>query len=85
MKNVIRVGDTLRPYGGTVFTGQYLAFGKPVACVGESAKCNRHGHTTTVLEGLSAIEGVNFTGRPKTAIPCPLCCAPKWGKAPLRC
>ncbi|MEX9949106.1 PAAR domain-containing protein [Providencia alcalifaciens] len=60
MKNIIRVGDTLKPYGGKVLTGQYLAFGKPVACVGDSAVCNRHGHTT-IVEGTS---GSSMNGNP---------------------
>ncbi len=52
MKNIIRVGDTLRPHGGSVLTGHYLTFGKPAACVGDSAVCNKHGRTT-IIEGAS--------------------------------
>ncbi|MDD9341320.1 MAG: PAAR domain-containing protein [Providencia heimbachae] len=52
MKNIIRIGDTLRPYGGQVLSGHYLAFGKPVACIGDSARCNKHGNTT-IIEGAS--------------------------------
>lgn len=53
MKNIIRVGDTLKPHGGRVTTGHYLAFGKPVACIGDSAVCNKHGQTT-IIEGASS-------------------------------
>ncbi|MEX6226938.1 PAAR domain-containing protein [Providencia hangzhouensis] len=60
MKNVIRVGDTLKPYGGKRAIRSMLAFGKPVACVGDSAVCNRHRHTT-IVEGAS---GSSMNGNP---------------------
>ncbi|WP_455425711.1 PAAR domain-containing protein [Dryocola sp. LX212] len=43
---LIRVGDTLREYGGEVLTGSYDAFGRPVASVGDKVRCNKHGMTT---------------------------------------
>ncbi|WP_066752081.1 PAAR domain-containing protein [Proteus myxofaciens] len=52
MKNIIRVGDILKPYGGKVITGKYSAYGKPVACVGDRAICNKHGETY-IIEGAS--------------------------------
>ncbi|MTH48938.1 PAAR domain-containing protein [Intestinirhabdus alba] len=52
LKKVVRQGDTLREYGGTVLTGRYLAFGKPVARVGDAVCCNRHG-VTKIVEGAS--------------------------------
>ncbi|PWU29043.1 PAAR domain-containing protein [Pseudomonas sp. RW407] len=45
MKPVVRVGDPLRPYGGEVLEGRYLAFGKPLAYLGARARCNKHGMT----------------------------------------
>lgn len=50
LKKIIRQGDTLREYGGTVLSGRYLAFGKPIARVGDTVQCNKHG-TTTIVEG----------------------------------
>ncbi|XOY30597.1 PAAR domain-containing protein [Proteus cibi] len=50
MKKIIRVGDTLNPYGGKVMTGSYLAYGKPVACIGDSVICNKHGENQ-IIEG----------------------------------
>ncbi|WP_368940291.1 PAAR domain-containing protein [Proteus mirabilis] len=52
MKKIIRVGDTLKPYGGCVLTGKYSAYGKPVACVGDQVKCNKHGDSY-IIEGAS--------------------------------
>lgn len=46
----MRVGDPLRPFGGEVLEGRYMAFGKPVAFVGAKARCNQHG-MTYILEG----------------------------------
>jgi len=48
LQKLIRVGDTLKPYGGEVLSGSYSAFGKPVACVDDKVKCNQHGMTTIV-------------------------------------
>ncbi|HEK0786537.1 PAAR domain-containing protein [Proteus sp. G2618] len=50
MKKIIRVGDTLNPYGGKVITGSYLAYGKSVACVGDKVICNKHGENR-IIEG----------------------------------
>jgi uncharacterized Zn-binding protein involved in type VI secretion len=52
MLPLVRMGDSLDPYGGEVLEGHYEAFGKPVACVGDKARCNKHG-TTHVSEGAS--------------------------------
>nr|WP_262923799.1 MULTISPECIES: PAAR domain-containing protein [Pseudomonas] len=40
----------MRPFGGEVLEGRYLAFGKPVAFEGARARCNKHG-MTYILEG----------------------------------
>lgn len=45
MMPLVRLGDPLRPYGGEVLEGGYSAFGKPVACVGHKARCEKHGDT----------------------------------------
>lgn len=50
MKNIIRVGDTLNPYGGKVLTGSYSAYGCPVACVGDTVMCHKHGENK-IIEG----------------------------------
>lgn len=50
LKKIVRQGDTLREYGGTVLSGKYLAFGKPIARVGDAVQCNKHG-ATTIIEG----------------------------------
>lgn len=52
MRCLVRMGDPLHPYGGQVLEGHYLAHGKPVACVGDHARCNVHG-LTTIIEGCS--------------------------------
>ncbi|MFK3698528.1 PAAR domain-containing protein, partial [Serratia bockelmannii] len=36
LKKIVRQGDTLREYGGTVLSGKYLVFGKPIARVGDA-------------------------------------------------
>ncbi|ROP61545.1 putative Zn-binding protein involved in type VI secretion [Enterobacter sp. BIGb0383] len=58
LKKIVRQGDTLREYGGTVLSGKYLAFGKPIARVGDAVRCNMHG-MTTIAEGAAGtlIEG----------------------------
>ena len=43
MMPLIRVGDPLRPYGGAVLEGRYLAIGQPVACMGDKVRCDKHG------------------------------------------
>lgn len=50
MKKIIRVGDILNPYGGKVMTGSYLAYGKAVACIGDTVICNKHGENK-IIEG----------------------------------
>ncbi|MED5609068.1 PAAR domain-containing protein [Pseudomonas sp. JH-2] len=58
MLPLVRQGDPLRPYGGEVLDGHYLAFGKPVAFVGGRARCNKHGMTQIVEGGsLSTVRG----------------------------
>lgn len=52
LKKLIRVGDVLKEYGGEVLSGSYEAFGKPVACVGDKARCNKHG-MTSIVQGTS--------------------------------
>lgn len=52
LKKLIRVGDVLREHGGEVLSGSYEAFGKPVACVGDKARCNKHG-MTSIVQGTS--------------------------------
>ncbi len=52
MLPLVRLGDPLRPFGGEVLEGHYEAFGKPVACVGDKARCKKHG-ITTIMEGAS--------------------------------
>ncbi|CRM80108.1 PAAR domain-containing protein [Pseudomonas sp. 25 R 14] len=59
MMPLVRVGDPLRPFGGEVLEGRYLAFGKPVACVGDLVRCNLHG-LTRVAQGAS---GSTMDGR----------------------
>lgn len=49
LKKLVRVGDMLKPYGGEVLSGSFDAFGKPVACVDDKVKCNKHGITTIIL------------------------------------
>lgn len=50
MRALVRLGDALRPFGGEVLQGHYLSFGKPVACVGDAARCEKHG-LTQIVEG----------------------------------
>lgn len=52
MMPIVRKGDPLRPFGGEVLQGHYLAFGKPVACVGDQVRCNLHG-INRIVEGAS--------------------------------
>lgn len=51
-RQVIVVGDTLAPHGGTVTTGsnQDIVDGKPVARKGDTVECKEHG-TQTIAEG----------------------------------
>ncbi|WP_336791836.1 PAAR domain-containing protein [Pantoea anthophila] len=60
LKKVVRQGDTLREYGGTVLAGRYLAFGKPIARVGDAVQCNKHG-MTIIVEGTA---GTLIDGKP---------------------
>ncbi|WP_110968870.1 PAAR domain-containing protein [Pseudomonas huaxiensis] len=50
MKTIIRVGDTLLPFGGEVLQGRYDCDGKPIACAGDQVRCNLHG-LTVIAEG----------------------------------
>lgn len=50
MKHIIRQGDSLKEYGGSVIGGHYLYFGKGIAVKGDAVKCNKHG-MTTIVEG----------------------------------
>ncbi|WP_431225743.1 PAAR domain-containing protein [Serratia sp. L9] len=59
MKKMIRRGDTLREHGGQVLEGRYMAFGKPIACVGDAVRCNQHG-STVIVEGAA---GTRFDGK----------------------
>jgi uncharacterized Zn-binding protein involved in type VI secretion len=54
MLPLIRVGDPLSPHGGEVLQGSFMAFGKPVACVGDQARCDKHGLTHIVAGGSSS-------------------------------
>ena len=50
MMPLIRKGDGLSPFGGAVLAGHYSAFGAPVACKGDAARCSLHG-ATEIAEG----------------------------------
>ncbi|PMZ85755.1 MULTISPECIES: PAAR domain-containing protein [unclassified Pseudomonas] len=52
MLPLVRMGDSLSPFGGEVLEGHYEAFGIPVACVGDQARCDLHG-LTRIKEGTS--------------------------------
>lgn len=52
MLPLVRKGDPLHPFGGEVLEGRYEAFGKPVACLDDQARCNLHG-LTHIVEGVS--------------------------------
>ena len=60
MLPLVRVGDALHPFGGEVLEGHYEAFGKPVACLDDQARCNLHG-MTRIAEGAS---GSTMDGKP---------------------
>jgi len=51
-RQVIVVGDTLTPYGGTVMTGsnEDIVDGKPIVRKGDTVECKEHG-TQTIAEG----------------------------------
>jgi uncharacterized Zn-binding protein involved in type VI secretion len=49
---LVRMGDSMSPFGGEVLEGHYEAFGKPVACKGDQARCDLHGKTY-ISEGSS--------------------------------
>ncbi|MGY6128017.1 PAAR domain-containing protein (plasmid) [Paraburkholderia strydomiana] len=52
VRQVIVVGDTLAPHGGTVSTGSNadIVDGKPVARKGDTVECKLHGNQT-IAEG----------------------------------
>jgi uncharacterized Zn-binding protein involved in type VI secretion len=58
MPAVVRLGDTLREYGGEVLEGHSECHGLPMACVGDAVRCNQHG-MTRIVEGsdLTQING----------------------------
>lgn len=62
VRQVIVVGDTLAPHGGTVTTGSNtdVVDGKPIARKGDTVECKEHG-TQTISEGE---ETGMFGGRP---------------------
>ncbi|WP_179405474.1 PAAR domain-containing protein [Burkholderia guangdongensis] len=51
-RQVIVVGDTLAPHGGTVVTGSSadVIDGKPISRKGDTVECKEHG-TQTIAEG----------------------------------
>ncbi|MFD1972527.1 PAAR domain-containing protein [Trinickia caryophylli] len=51
-RQVIVVGDTLAPHGGTVTTGskEDIVDGKPIARKGDTVECKEHGQQT-IAEG----------------------------------
>ncbi|MBZ9666320.1 PAAR domain-containing protein [Pseudomonas sp. LMG 31766] len=55
MKNIVRKGDTLRPFGGVVLEGHYECDGLPMACEGDAVHCNKHG-MTRIDEGSSLMQ-----------------------------
>ncbi|VVO03045.1 PAAR domain-containing protein [Pseudomonas fluorescens] len=52
MLPLVRMGDSMSPFGGEVLEGHYEAFGKPVACMDDQARCDLHG-MTHIVEGSS--------------------------------
>jgi uncharacterized Zn-binding protein involved in type VI secretion len=52
VRQIIVVGDTLAPHGGTVTMGSNadIVDGKPVARKGDTVECKEHG-TQTIAEG----------------------------------
>ncbi|WP_081436701.1 PAAR domain-containing protein [Burkholderia lata] len=52
VRQVIVVGDTLAPHGGTVVTGSNtdIVDGKPISRKGDTVECSEHG-TQTISEG----------------------------------
>lgn len=64
-RQVIVVGDTLAPHGGSVTTGSNAdtVDGKPVARKGDTVECKEHG-TQTIAEG----DGNSMIGGTPTAL-----------------
>lgn len=60
MLPLVRMGDSMSPFGGEVLEGHYEAFGKPIACLGDQARCDLHG-MTRISEGAS---GSIMDGKP---------------------
>ncbi|WP_339493177.1 PAAR domain-containing protein [Pseudomonas sp. EA_15y_Pfl2_R67] len=59
MMRVIRIGDPLRPFGGKVLEGSFLAFGQPMASVGGKVRCDLHGENR-IAQGAA---GFSFNGQ----------------------
>ena len=60
MLPLVRLGDPLQPFGGEVLQGHFLAFGKPVACMGDPVRCKKHG-LNKISEGTA---GSTMDGKP---------------------
>ena len=48
MMPLIRRGDPLRPFGGEVLEGRFLAFGQRLSCAGDKVRCDKHGENRIV-------------------------------------
>jgi hypothetical protein len=47
MTPLIRIGDPLRPFGGEVLEGRFLAFGQGLSCAGDKVRCDKHGEMSS--------------------------------------
>ncbi|MDN7430769.1 PAAR domain-containing protein [Burkholderia sp. AU45388] len=67
VRQVIVVGDTLGPHGGTVTAGSNadVVNGKPIARKGDTVECKEHGSQT---RGLAGIREKSATSRTKLLI-----------------
>ena len=59
MMPLIRRGDPLRPLGGEVLEGRFLAFGQPLSCAGDKVRCDLHGENR-IAQGAT---GFSFNGQ----------------------
>ncbi|WP_457968135.1 PAAR domain-containing protein [Pseudomonas sp. R4-84] len=59
MMPVIRLGDSLHPFGGKVLEGRFLAIGRPLSCVGDKVRCEKHGENR-IAQGAG---GFSFNGQ----------------------